>query len=184
MNRLALLYCEPEPETHGLRVAAFERRKRRNYEMFRNEFSEMTHWLCFERANGQCECAGCDRPNFLGNGHTGRCLAAFRFGIDRTTSDSKYGYQLDHKNGPWDASVANCQLLCIACHKAKTAQRERDSRPYAGLAAALAAKPAQPYLDAITAILKAQGPQASSPFGPPPKTPPPENPLQPRPPRK
>jgi 5-methylcytosine-specific restriction protein A len=84
------------------------------------EFSEAVVAQAFVRSGGQCECVDlyCDVI------HIGRCQTRFSLG-QRTTLD-RVGYQADHFvpysiGGP--PTLENCQILCVPCHKSKTAKQ-------------------------------------------------------------
>ena len=81
------------------------------------EFSEEIVRTRFFYCGGQCECNTLCRA-----GHFGRCQKRFNFS-DRATSDLLWGWQADHDvpvlvGGP--STLANCRILCVDCHKAKT----------------------------------------------------------------
>lgn len=74
----------------------------------RRNFTRMTKLAAWERAGGRCEAEiggrpadGCGRKLFPGD------RSAFDHIIPAEQGD--------------DNSLANCQLLCLACHRAKTA---------------------------------------------------------------
>lgn len=71
----------------------------------RNEFSRKTKAQAFERSKGLCENKACGIKLFPG----------------------KIAY--DHVNPDWtsgDNSLENCEVLCLDCHKAKTALDQGD----------------------------------------------------------
>ncbi len=75
-------------------------------------FNEPEVLGAFERSGGQCECtrSAC--------GHTGRCSRTFTW-KDRATSDDD-GWQANHRQSEISGgadSTANCEILCIPCHK-------------------------------------------------------------------
>jgi hypothetical protein len=155
----------------------------------RSEFSEQTKWDRFQAAGGRCECVGCGscRGSLLFAIGGGRCLTSFRWG-QSATADMLFGYQFDHRTFAWDASLSNCRLLCIGCHKETPtygsgffkaiveAMQENERRKYAGLGAALShLGPQQPtYLSQAAELLNPPSPYQSTLralFGDPPKRP-------------
>lgn len=80
----------------------------------RREFSRATKRAAWERANGRCE----------GN-------IAYQFVPGTVSPDYRCGapidignFHYDHIDPDWyskDNELSNCQVLCTACHKAKTA---------------------------------------------------------------
>lgn len=75
----------------------------------RREFSRATKRAAWERANGRCE----------GN-------IAYQFVDIRCGAPIDIGnFHYDHIDPEWyskDSELSNCQVLCTACHKAKTAR--------------------------------------------------------------
>ena len=82
----------------------------------RLEFSAVTKRAAWERAGGRCEgqlrtVAECPDGTFTGSDFP--CWAPIDVG----------GFHYDHIDNVWTSqnnSLENCQVLCIACHKAKT----------------------------------------------------------------
>ncbi|WP_425163116.1 HNH endonuclease [Candidatus Binatus sp.] len=75
----------------------------------------------FIRSGGQCECVD---PSCEVGHYPFQCHARFSF-EQRTTSDLA-GYQADHYL-PYalggSATLENCRILCVPCHKSKTARQ-------------------------------------------------------------
>ena len=79
--------------------------------MPRKEFSVAVRRAAWERAGGRCE----GTLIHWDNGTSERCGAPIDIG----------NFHYDHIVPTWmsdDASLANCQVLCTACHKTKTKQ--------------------------------------------------------------
>lgn len=77
----------------------------------RKEFSDGTVDIRWKIAEGQCEC----ELGSCGHGGTdGRCGARLTKGGRGTE------WEADHHDGRDDNSLANCRILCVECHRAKT----------------------------------------------------------------
>lgn len=83
--------------------------------MSRAEFSTKTKLAAWERANGMCEGALFAHSHCFGE----RCNAPLLYG----------NFHYDHIDPTWTSGrndLDNCQVLCVPCHKAKTAKDVRD----------------------------------------------------------
>ena len=81
--------------------------------MERRDFRTLTLIVGLYRAGGRCECVGCN------------CCG---FGSRCWTSIVKGSYEADHAVRRDDNSLENLRILCIGCHRAKTAGAELLAR--------------------------------------------------------
>ena len=83
----------------------------------RQEFSRKTRRKAWERADGVCE-GLVFRPEIVGMEWV-RCNAPLYYGC----------FHFDHVDPAWTSGrndLANCQLLCLPCHKEKTVKDQGD----------------------------------------------------------